>query len=727
MARREDDVPGLLVVTSLVRRRLYAYDATGGEGAVPVAVLYPRRAADVREAVGWARDRGLSLVARGAGTGLSGGAVPEGRTAVITTERMNRILAVDAAQKSALVEPGVVNGALDPLLAPMGLFYAPDPASRGVSTIGGNIAENSGGPHALKYGITGLHVASVSLVDARGREGTFTSGPAQPGCDLVSLVVGSEGTLGIVTRAMLLLTERPARVETALVSFAAIGRATDFVSSIIARGMLPATCEFIDRPTIEAIEAWGVATYPKEAEAVLIVEFDGAPAEVTRAIAALEEAAGEHGALGVEVAADAATRDRLWLGRRGAYAAVARHGRRLLTQDVTVPRQKLTAMMEAVAEIAHRHRLFVATVGHAGDGNLHPDFPYDPDDPDETGRVRAANLEVIEACVALGGSITGEHGVGTDKLNQLALMYGKAELGLMAAVKRALDPEGLLNPGKAVPQVARHALGGEGRDVRVPRDALEVRDAVLHARSAHESLNVALDGLLGIDVDPANLTAEVGAGERMARVREAVGAHGLGLPVFPVVEEGVGRAVLANDAGWGRWRDRLIAATYVTGAGEIVRMGCSVMKNVAGYDLFRPLIGSGGVLGVPVRLTFRLDPRPAAEPAAVREARENLLRAGRDDVLDLTVQAGATALVLAGLNREPMAVLPAVGRLFARLGADEALMLIRSAMRHGAVRALWNGRRLLDPDGLEKVWEDALRAVFDPDAILADWFSGGAP
>jgi glycolate oxidase len=431
-------------------RRLYGYDATGVQG-LPDAVIYPDDVQDVLFLVQEARRHGLVLVARGSGTGLSGGSIAREGSLVLSFERMRRLIYVDPVLRHALVEAGHVNGKLDPELAPYGLFYPPDPASYGVSTIGGNVAENAGGPHAVKYGVTGNHVVAVRLVDAFGRVGTLSSGTVQGGSDLVSLVVGSEGTLGLLLTAEIALTPQPEAVATQLVSFRDMREATDFVSAVVAEGIVPSTLEFLDRAHVEAIEAWGVAHYPEGAGAVLLIEHDGLTEDVKTSAARTEEVSRQRGAIACQTTRDEAEREGLWLGRRGAYAVIARYGRRLLTQDVTVPRQALTDMLGAVERIAAAYSLRAATVGHAGDGNLHPIFPYDPADAEMTRKVHAASDEVMQACVALDGSISGEHGIGEEKLHQMVIMYPETELGLMAAVRAAFDPEGILNPGKAIP------------------------------------------------------------------------------------------------------------------------------------------------------------------------------------------------------------------------------------------------------------------------------------
>lgn len=765
----------------LVRRQLYAYDGMGLPGAVPEAVAYPSLASEVRDLVDLAAQARVPIVARGSGTGLSGGSVPLGPSVVVSFERMRKIDAREVPWRCVVVEPGAANAAIDEVLRDTDLFYAPDPASHIVSSIGGNIAENSGGPHALKYGITGLHVLGLQVVDARGRLGWLHAGIWQAGPDLVSLVVGSEGTLALVTAARLALTPRPEAVRTLLVSFERFGEATGFVSSIVASGLLPATVEFMDRKTIGAVEAWGVARYPEGSEAVLIVEFDGDEGEVTESARAVEVLARERGALDVVTAVTEEERAGLWLGRRGSYAAIGRFGKRMLTQDVTVPREKLTEMLERVHAIAGKYRLTVATVGHAGDGNLHPDFPYDPADKELSRRVHAANREVMEACAALGGSITGEHGIGTDKRDHLGIMYGPSELGLMAAVKTTLDPDGILNPGKAVMPAPRPLRDGFGAEQTEPRSGEELCQAVLAATASLRPLRVSLDAFTEIRVDEPNLTVEVGSGVRLADVDRALRGTGLAFPVRPLRERSVAAAVLTNDFGpesafSGTLRQYLLAATYVTGAGELVTMGRHVMKNVAGYDLFRILIGSMGRLAVPVSFVFRLRPgrpetwsrrsvgelgdgavltdpglsalfalvegqgyvvyaRGRAEGETAPGA-EGVLGVALDDlrsgpsILDLAFPPERLPQVLSLLETPPPVVLPAAARILVGASVDQARALVEAASDGGKfpVRALFGPERtsLAPPERLRDGWTETLEDVFDPAGILGAWlFEGG--
>ncbi len=761
---------GPLCLRQPAKVRLYGYDAMGTAFGVPLAVVQVEGQQDIQDLIAIVGRHGGKLVARGAGTGLSGGAVPRDGQVVLSLERMQSVSRPDVPHRRLRAEAGVVNGSLDAILRPYGLFYPPDPASYRVSTIGGNVAENAGGPHAVKYGVTGHRVAAVEITDAEGQAGLLTAGPWQGGLDLAALVTGAEGTLGVVSAAWLALEERPETTVTMLMSFAEIAQASACVSAIVASGVLPATLEFLDRATVAAVERWGVAHYPEGSAAVLLVEFDGLPQEVEGAAAAAEEIGRSYGVLSCEIARTAEERDALWLGRRGAYAVVARYGRRVLTQDVTVPRDRLTEMLAAVDEISTRHGLQAVTVGHAGDGNLHPDFAYDPGNREESERVHRANREILEACVALGGSITGEHGIGTEKLGQLEIMLGPAELGLSWAVRRALDPRGLLNPGKAVPEAPRTEPGGG--DAACAGGLAEAARAIVAqvavARRERRRLSVDDGALRGIEVSLANMTVRVGAGNTMAELQAVLRGEALGFAIEPLLAETFGELLLTNDYGpeevaQGTLRRHLLALTYVTGYGEVVRFGRDVVKNVAGYDLCRLLIGSRGRLGVPIEMTLRLVPRretawwsrrgtledyggarglerlfavpeggahrlylqALTPPGGFTEAPEGPeVLAGlrrelrqRETLLDLAVPWSELERALGALGHPPLLLLPSAGRVLARCDKETAERLAGSAGPPAA--ASYQGVALRTAAGeLATKWQERLQAVFDPDGIL---------
>jgi glycolate oxidase len=378
---------------------------------------------------------------------------------------MYRVLEVDIPNRTVTVEPGVITLDLQTMLLKKGLVYAPDPASQKVSTLGGNFGENSGGPHCLKYGITTNHILGLELVTGAG-ELVRLGGKAvdRPGYDLLGAAVGSEGTFGIVTAVTVRLLHAAEAVKTILASFTAIEDASEAVSAIIAAGIVPAALEMLDELMIRAINDGTGAGYPKDAAAVLLIELDGPAAEVEAQGERAARICWERGALEVRVAADATERALLWKGRKEAAGAVGRLAPTYLLQDAVVPRSKLPAIMRELIAIGARHRVQIANVFHAGDGNLHPLILYDDREPAELERAKAANEELLRACIEMGGTVTGEHGVGLDKAKNLPLQYGEADLNFMYRLRRAFDPDAIMNPGKLLPS---HPACGEGfRPVR---------------------------------------------------------------------------------------------------------------------------------------------------------------------------------------------------------------------------------------------------------------------
>ena len=432
---------------------VYETDALPAHRAAPRAVLLPRSTDAVAAAIRILARGRIPFAPRGAGTGLSGGAIALQDGVVISLARMNRILALDPANRMARVEAGVVNARLNAAARPHGLRYAPDPSSEPVCTIGGNIAENSGGPHCLKYGMTMNHVLGLTVVLPDGAVTRLGGAAADaPGYDLLGLFIGSEGTFGIATEVEVRLTPLPEAVETLLALFDRVDDASRAVSAIIARGLLPAALEMVDRQGILAVEgsAYAAGT-PTDIEGALVIEFDGPAAgpaedaERARAICLAE------GAREVRRAADDAERSRLWHARKKAYGAMGRLAPDLLVQDATVPRSRLPQTLARIYEIARSHGLRISNTFHAGDGNLHPKILFDRREPAAIETVARASKEMMLACVEAGGTITGEHGVGLDKRDYMHLIYGPAELALMNAVRDVFDPARLANPGKVLP------------------------------------------------------------------------------------------------------------------------------------------------------------------------------------------------------------------------------------------------------------------------------------
>jgi len=419
----------------------------------PDAVVLPASAAEVQAVVRACRERGVPFVPRGAGTGLSGGATASQGGVVIECSRMNRILEVSPEDRYAVVEPGVVNAELSRAVAQFGLFYAPDPSSQLACTIGGNVAENAGGPHTLKYGTTTNHVLALQLVLPDGElvELGSPTGFAE-GYDLVGAVVGSEGTLGVVTRATLRLSPRPEGVETLLAIFADVVSACRAVGEIIRSGLVPAALEIVDQRTIAAVEdSVYAAGLPRDAGAILIVELDGPRVGLAPQVERVRAFAAGEGATRVEVARDDAERERFWKARKGAFGAMGRLAPDLYVHDAVVPRARLPEVLAAVCAIGDRYGLRLSNVFHAGDGNLHPNISFDRRDPDELERVLAAGGEILRTCVAAGGVITGEHGIGTEKRDYMDLVFGPSDLAAMRDLRDAFDPDGVCNPGKVLP------------------------------------------------------------------------------------------------------------------------------------------------------------------------------------------------------------------------------------------------------------------------------------
>ncbi|MDH3753467.1 MAG: FAD-binding protein [Acidimicrobiia bacterium] len=436
-------------------KQLFSRDASVIVGGRVGVVCFPETTAEVQACVCAARRHGRAFVARGAGTGLAGGAVPCDDPVVIVTTRMNRILEVDVDARVAWVEPGVVNLDLTRHLAGTGLHFAPDPSSQQSCTIGGNIANNSGGPHCLAYGVTTEHVLALEVVLPSG-EVTVLGGlePDAVGYDLRGAFVGGEGTLGIATRIALRLTDNPPAIRTMLVDFAEVADAGALVSAIIGAGIVPAAIEMMDRRCIEAVEAYVHAGYPTDAAAVLIVELDGLPGGVAHETAIVEELAAENNARTVRVAQDDAERTLIWKGRKTAFGAIARIKPNYYLHDTVIPRTKLVEVLESVYEIVDRYDLIVVNVFHAGDGNLHPLLVFDQREPGVLERVHRAGAEIVETSMAAGGALSGEHGIGLEKLKFMHLMFSPDDLDAQARLRAVFDPELVANPAKVLPSGA---------------------------------------------------------------------------------------------------------------------------------------------------------------------------------------------------------------------------------------------------------------------------------
>src|SRR5712671_6243410 len=415
-------------------------------------VVFPTSAEQVSALVKLATREGMPFVARGAGTGLSGGCLPAGGGLVISLMRMNRVLEVDYDNQVALVEPGLVNLHLAWAVGPRGFYYAPDPSSQQACTIGGNIANNSGGPHTLKYGVTTNHVLGLEVVLPDG-EVIWLGGKTREaqGYDMAGLFVGSEGTFGIATKIVVRILKKPQAVKTVLAVFDAIDQASAAVSAIIARGLVPAAMEMIDHLTIQAVEDAFNCGYPRDAAAALLIELDGLAVGMDVQAEHIVEACRESGAREVRTARSEAERQLLWKGRKSAFGAYGRVSPAYMVMDGVIPRTKLPYVLGRVNAIVAAHGLRVGNVFHAGDGNLHPNILYDPRNPGEEARVVAAGAEILKVCAEVGGSISGEHGIGLEKADYMPFIFSEADLACMHRVKDAFNPRGLCNPGKIFP------------------------------------------------------------------------------------------------------------------------------------------------------------------------------------------------------------------------------------------------------------------------------------
>ena len=432
--------------------RTYECDGLAHYKVVPGLVVLAETTADAAAVVRACNEAGVPFVARGSGTGLSGGALPHADGVLVVTSRMRKILDVDRDGQRAVVEPGVINLHVTRAAAPSGYYYAPDPSSQQVCSIGGNVAENSGGAHCLKYGFTTNHVLGVEFVEPSGEVVEIGGkAPDPPGYDLLGAIVGSEGTLGIATRVTVRLTRAPESVQTLLAGFDGTDAAGQAVSAIIAAGVIPAAVEMMDALAIEAAEAAVHCGYPAGAGAVLVVELDGPASEVDAQFAQVRELCEKAGAFEIRIAADDVERALFWKGRKSAFAAVGRISPDYIVQDGVIPRTALPEVLRAIADLSAESGVRVANVFHAGDGNLHPLVLFDDAVPGQAERAEEVSGAILDLCLEHGGSITGEHGVGSDKAKHMPRMFSAADLDTMQLVRCAFDPDGLSNPGKVFP------------------------------------------------------------------------------------------------------------------------------------------------------------------------------------------------------------------------------------------------------------------------------------
>ncbi|MGI8402806.1 MAG: FAD-linked oxidase C-terminal domain-containing protein [Gemmatimonadaceae bacterium] len=453
VAERLADIVGERHVLSRPSELLvYNSDGLPGYRRQPKLAVFPGTREETIAVVQLLAAEGLSFVPRGAGTGLSGGALADD-IVVIGVHRLKQIISLDIENRRATVEPGVVNLRLNKFVAPHGLLYAPDPSSEAACTIGGNVAENAGGPHCLKYGVTLNHVLAITVVLPSGDVVELGSRTGErDGYDLRGAFIGSEGCFGLALDVTVKLTQRPQAVRTVLADFMSIDAAARVTSSIISSGIVPAALEFMDGPTIRVVESSIYAAgYPKDAEAILLIELDGLEAGVVADLEVVRQICLDGGARNVKVARDDAERLKLWQGRKKAFGAMGRLAPHLIVQDAVIPRTRLSEILAAIHAISEKYDVLVCNVFHAGDGNLHPNIAYSADDPDESERVHKAMTEIMRACIDVGGSITGEHGVGLDKMGYMESIFSEPSLNAMCELRGVFDPDHRSNPGKVVP------------------------------------------------------------------------------------------------------------------------------------------------------------------------------------------------------------------------------------------------------------------------------------
>ena len=627
---------------------LITYEVDGGlDRGVPQAVAFPQGVEDVVELVRWAAERDLPLVARGAGTGLSGGAVPSQGGLVLSFSRMKEVLELDERGRSVVVQPGMVNLTLDELVKQRGLYYPPDPASGRSATLGGNLAENAGGPHCFKYGVTTNYVTGLQMALADGQL-MRTGGRAfdYPEYDFIGLLVGSEGTLAVVTEASLRLMRNPQGVKTLMASFDSVEAAGEAVSALIAQGLVPATMEMMDRNMIGIIEDYIQAGLPTDAAAMLIVEADGYPESLDPQMDEIVDILSVQEAGDLRVANTAAEREQIWYGRKSAFGAISRISPAYYVADGTVPRSKLADVLASVNQICDRYDLRVGYVFHAGDGNLHPLLMFDPRDEEMVERVHQAGQEIMELCVAQNGSISGEHGVGVSKRNYMPLMYNLDELAAMREIKELFDPDDRLNPGKIFPsdtesrvEAVRSPGSGPLASPFIPKNDEEAADGLQAAQASGQQVFIQggriqgasapeeTDGAVWLSTEklrgvvayaPEDLYVTARAGTTLAELQETLAPDGLWVPLIsPWAESTLGGMLATNFNSpqrmrYGAIRDLVLGLRVVLTDGRRLRYGRPVVKNVAGYDMVKLFIGAYGTLGLITEVTLRVMPLPRA-------------------------------------------------------------------------------------------------------------------
>ncbi|KAA1194047.1 FAD-binding protein [Pseudohalioglobus sediminis] len=456
LARLREILPADGLIEDQESQRPFECDGLSLYRELPIAVALPDTVEQIQAILRCCHSLQVPVVARGSGTGLCAGAMPHPEGLLLGLSKLNRIIEIDAQARSARVQPGVTNLAISQAAAPHGLYYGPDPSSQIACSIGGNVAENSGGVHCLKYGLTTHNLLAVDMLTVEGDKITLGgAGLDSPGYDLLALITGSEGLLGIVTEVTVKLLPQPELARVVMAGFGSVRAAGDAVGAVIAAGIIPAGLEMMDALAISAAEDFANAGYPRDAQALLLCELDGTEQEVEQHIAAVREIFTDHGATSIRVSADEAERALLWQGRKSAFPAVGRLSPDYYCMDGTIPRSQVAHVLEEIARLSAQYGLRCANVFHAGDGNLHPLIMFDGGCPDEIARAEKFGADILELSVAVGGCITGEHGVGVEKLAQMQSQFSEAELHQLEDIKQAFDPGLTLNPGKGIPILKR--------------------------------------------------------------------------------------------------------------------------------------------------------------------------------------------------------------------------------------------------------------------------------
>lgn len=574
-----------------------------GVGGVAGLLVRPHGRDDIAAIMRLASERGVPIVPRGGASNCSGGMMPTAGRVLLDLSGLDEILEVDALNRRARVEAGVINSDLQTALAPHGLCFSPDPVSAHLATVGGNIIENAGGPHALKYGVTYNHIVSVSVVLPDGSARTFSADDDGP--DLLGILIGSEGTLGIITEATVALRPIAAVTHSLMGAFASAREAADTIAAVIASGVVPAAVEWLDRAGIAGLQQFYDTGYPLDADSIVLIDVDGTDEEVARDQSVVEQVLRER-ATEVRVAEDEKDRDALWYGRLNAPNSVVQSGKGFFIGDVTVPRDRIPDMQEAIHAAATRHAdglLFIAVCGHAGDGDLHPTTFYDKDNPLAAAALAAANNEIIEAALRLGGTITGEHGVGTEKIQFMTKRFTPVEIAVQRSIKKAFDPAGVLNPGIMLPD-----LSTDEPDTSLFGAA--VRDALAGGLTPDPEASLTVGDDTDITVNLGNLSLTVGAEATVESVNRFLEENGVTCTAVPATggERTIGEVVAtATGAERDHIRHALLGANVTVIDGQMpARFGAETMKDVAGYDVKRLYIGAHGAFGALEALIFKI-------------------------------------------------------------------------------------------------------------------------